>query len=101
MQRYLIYKGEDTGLFDLKGDASDSVRSSTSVGPIPGVTEDDEEKKAKAPLRNQFNFSERAAQTVNNSSRVYIHKIHQIILIKNRNAPLIQILLLVVHLVIV
>jgi hypothetical protein len=29
-----------------------------------------EEQRARQPLRNQFNYSERAAQTVNNPYRV-------------------------------
>ncbi|KAI8893857.1 WD40-repeat-containing domain protein [Globomyces pollinis-pini] len=33
------------------------------------IAELEEGKKAKGPVRNQFNFSERAAQTVNNPSR--------------------------------
>lgn len=41
-----------------------------ALASIPAAEENEEEKKGKAPLRNQFNFSERAAQTVNNPFRV-------------------------------
>ena len=70
--RYLIYKGDESGFFETKGENIEQLRYSTSVAPgaVVGGEEGEDEQKAKAPLRNQFNFSERAAQTVNNSNRV-------------------------------
>ncbi|KAJ3237051.1 cytoplasmic dynein with WD40 domain [Chytriomyces hyalinus] len=61
---YLIYKGEEP-----ISDANDPTKvTSTSTGT--GTEElADEDKKPKGPLRNQFNFSERASQTINNPYR--------------------------------
>jgi hypothetical protein len=42
----------------------------TAAAAPAGGEENEEERKNKLPLRNQFNFSERAAQTVNNPFRV-------------------------------
>ncbi|KAI8835650.1 WD40-repeat-containing domain protein [Chytriomyces cf. hyalinus JEL632] len=61
---YLIYKGEEA-----ISDANDPTKvASTSAGT--GADDlADEDKKPKGPLRNQFNFSERASQTINNPYR--------------------------------
>jgi len=64
----LIYKGDESGFFTRE---DSNIRNSVTSNHEAAPAEDGEEdKKAKAPLRNQFNFSERAAQTVNNPYRV-------------------------------
>lgn len=59
---YLIYSANEEG---------DEQNDETMGGePIMGAGEIfEEEQRAKQPLRNQFNYSERAAQTVNNPYR--------------------------------
>jgi dynein intermediate chain 1 len=78
----LVYKGEESGFFDIKGETVEQLRNSVSAQPSTtnaatggevGETNLEEEKVSKAPLRNQFNFSERAAQTVNNPYRVRVY----------------------------
>ncbi|KAJ3416508.1 cytoplasmic dynein with WD40 domain [Chytridiales sp. JEL 0842] len=68
---YLLYKGDDPTYQDSKSDgATSSAAATTSTGTGEGETgEGGEEKKPRGPLRNQFNFSERAAQTLNNPFR--------------------------------
>lgn len=51
----------------------DNARTSVVAPPADYVPPDEgagDEAKPKKPHRNQFNFSERAAQTVNNPYRV-------------------------------
>ncbi|KAJ3064774.1 cytoplasmic dynein with WD40 domain, partial [Podochytrium sp. JEL0797] len=59
---YLIYKEKDEN--SVNTGTTETSTESTGTG-----TEDGEEKKPKGPLRNQFNFSERASQTINNPYR--------------------------------
>ncbi|KAI8622491.1 WD40-repeat-containing domain protein [Chytriomyces sp. MP71] len=62
---YLIYKGEEA----IAGDANEPNKIA-SISTGTGTEEaNEDEKKPKGPLRNQFNFSERASQTINNPYR--------------------------------
>ncbi|EGF81513.1 hypothetical protein BATDEDRAFT_34804 [Batrachochytrium dendrobatidis JAM81] len=67
---YLIYRGDEVGdnRTEPTQDAAFKLTSSTSQ-TTDADTGDDEKKTNKFPLRNQFNYSERAAQTVNNPFR--------------------------------
>ncbi|KAJ1514622.1 cytoplasmic dynein with WD40 domain [Coelomomyces lativittatus] len=74
---YLTFKGEDKKLFSEdtnKADAAAVLVNSSSVdihSPTPGELEalDDKKMISRAPARNQFNYSERATQSVNNALR--------------------------------
>ncbi|KAI8853975.1 WD40-repeat-containing domain protein [Chytridium lagenaria] len=71
---YLVFKGEDAiNMTDYKPDGTtqDAKVSfgQTSVGTPSGEGDQEDEKRPKGPLRNQFNFSERAAQSTNNPYR--------------------------------
>eukprot|EP00842_Homolaphlyctis_polyrhiza_P006701 jgi/Hompol1/7031/HPOL_002404-RA len=69
---YLIYRGGDEIAAETKPGEVTAIDTVTKPVAVQQSTETDgadEEKKSKAPLRNQFNFSERAAQTVNNPYR--------------------------------
>lgn len=67
----MVYKGEDAlAAAEAK---LDNVRASVIAPPADYVPPEEgvvDEAKPKKPHRNQFNFSERAAQTVNNPYRV-------------------------------
>jgi hypothetical protein len=71
--RYLLYKGEDVNpLLEAKIDM-EQIRASVIAVPNGYVPPEDgavDEGKPKKTHRNQFNFSERAAQTLNNPYRV-------------------------------
>ncbi|KAJ3386462.1 cytoplasmic dynein with WD40 domain [Entophlyctis sp. JEL0112] len=79
---YLVYKVEEvaaeappaaetsteteaTGAAETGGESNEDA----STAAAAAVAALEEEKKPKGPLRNQFNFSERAAQTINNPFR--------------------------------
>nr|KAJ3423062.1 cytoplasmic dynein with WD40 domain [Polyrhizophydium stewartii] len=67
---YLIYRGDEGGENKIEvavDSAPKAVSSSTQQAEADGG--EDEKKTSRGPLRNQFNFSERAAQTVNNPYR--------------------------------
>ncbi|KAH6586463.1 hypothetical protein BASA50_000418 [Batrachochytrium salamandrivorans] len=68
---YLIYRGDEAG--EVKLDALQEViskqLSTTEQQTTSMDAGEDEDRKNKTPLRNQFNYSERAAQTVNNPFR--------------------------------
>eukprot|EP00039_Didymoeca_costata_P008472 m.112689 g.112689 ORF g.112689 m.112689 type:complete len:733 (+) comp14097_c0_seq7:89-2287(+) len=49
------------------GDGGDDAEESAEAPPEPEEEEEEEEKGPNKPLRNQFNFSERASQTFNYS----------------------------------
>ncbi|KAJ3105764.1 cytoplasmic dynein with WD40 domain [Phlyctochytrium planicorne] len=71
---YLIFKGEDAiSVTDYKPDGTSDPSKVTfgnsAVGTPSGEGDGDDEKRPKGPLRNQFNFSERAAQSINNPYR--------------------------------
>ncbi|RKO91225.1 hypothetical protein BDK51DRAFT_26257, partial [Blyttiomyces helicus] len=70
---YLIYKGveENTSADAWAEPGPEATRpAGASGGMQTGEVEvGEEEKKTKGPLRNQFNFSERASQTLNNPYR--------------------------------
>ncbi|KAJ3136190.1 cytoplasmic dynein with WD40 domain [Physocladia obscura] len=75
---YLIYKGEEAIAAETtpmivaaaeEGVATDAAAATTETGTDPPATPLEDEKKQKGPLRNQFNFSERASQTINNPYR--------------------------------
>jgi dynein intermediate chain 1 len=71
---YLIYKGDDPSYQDSQaggvGTTSTSTTTTSTGTGEGGDGGEGDEKKQRGPLRNQFNFSERAAQTVNNPYRV-------------------------------
>ncbi|KAI8806509.1 WD40-repeat-containing domain protein [Cladochytrium replicatum] len=74
---YLVFKGgDDTQQTASTGtttapteDAASSAVSEQPVAEGGEAPEPEEKKPAKNPTRNQFNFSERAAQTINNPFR--------------------------------
>ncbi|KAJ3214547.1 cytoplasmic dynein with WD40 domain [Dinochytrium kinnereticum] len=71
---YLIFKGEDAiSVSDYKPDGgADPAKAAfggAAVGTPSGEAEQEDDKRPKGPLRNQFNFSERAAQSTNNPYR--------------------------------
>ncbi|KAJ3195232.1 cytoplasmic dynein with WD40 domain [Irineochytrium annulatum] len=69
---YLVFKGDDAvtdGKTDMASDMSKPAGGGLPVTTGTGEGEVEEDKKPKGPLRNQFNFSERAAQTLNNPYR--------------------------------
>ncbi|KAJ3325316.1 cytoplasmic dynein with WD40 domain [Boothiomyces sp. JEL0866] len=64
---YLIYTAtEEDDAPKQDGEATDGA---TEEIVRTTMMEQEEDKKAKVPVRNQFNYSERAAQTVNNPFR--------------------------------
>jgi hypothetical protein len=78
---YLGYKGEERRLEEEnseKVDGATKVEGETmteEVSPISAIPDgdlmvDSKAKTSKTPARNQFNYSERATQTVNNPLRV-------------------------------
>ncbi|KAI9105693.1 WD40-repeat-containing domain protein [Phlyctochytrium arcticum] len=78
---YLTYKNVDESALAAETRVGETATSTeaeigTDVAPVeaqkpPGTADADEstDKKARGPLRNQFNFSERASQTINNPYR--------------------------------
>jgi dynein intermediate chain 1 len=75
---YLIYKGDEAvaalpeGKMDMEQIRGSVVALPTGYVPAEEGAGDD--LKPKKPHRNQFNFSERAAQTANNPYRVIFSK---------------------------
>ena len=74
--RYLVYRGNDEAtdgktdsLISAASDAQAKQNTSSASAGNDADGGEDEKDVAKVPLRNQFNFSERAAQTVNNPFR--------------------------------
>ena len=71
--RYLVYNENDEEVSPVTEDQKDIAVK--PVGEDEGITIDTgvgtstEESKPKQPLKNQFNYSERASQSVNNPSR--------------------------------
>ncbi|KAI9017369.1 WD40-repeat-containing domain protein [Gaertneriomyces semiglobifer] len=76
---YLTYKKVEEAVAPPEPAADDAdqqpapadapVTSGTTTAPVAENEVNEEDKQQKGPLRNQFNFSERAAQTINNPSR--------------------------------
>lgn len=67
---YLIYKEKDEVDSSHAETGTDSATGTDGAGDVVTfVAILEEEKKSKGPLRNQFNFSERASQTINNPYR--------------------------------
>lgn len=74
---YLTYKNveETAPPAEPKAEETQGHDTASAEAGTPGTEgkpdeASEEDKKPKGPLRNQFNFSERAAQTVNNPYRV-------------------------------
>lgn len=68
--RYLVYTANEDGVESVaEAEVSIAVGTQDEAIVIEGV---EEETRTKQPLRNQFNYSERASQTVNNPFRVYL-----------------------------
>ncbi|KAJ3334350.1 cytoplasmic dynein with WD40 domain [Blyttiomyces sp. JEL0837] len=65
---HFVIHFEFDGYWVFKGDEASAAESLT-IAAAGGEGETPEEEKKKGPLRNQFNFSERAAQTINNPYR--------------------------------
>lgn len=73
--RYLIYKEQDENNDQLnieEAEVQAVVETQTIEEALEG-NEGEEKKQSKNHIRNQFNYSERAAQTVNFPARVALH----------------------------